>query len=67
MTSSSPETPPADASEADWAEQQQPAGAADDADLDEPVRIAGADLAEANEADVVEQEIPAYMDDDDEA
>lgn len=67
MTSPSSEIPPADAPEADWAEQHQSAAPVDEAGLDEPVRGAGVDLPEADEADVVEQEIPAYVDDDEEA
>jgi hypothetical protein len=63
MTLSSPDTPPDDVPEADWAEQtleaegeaEQPA---------QPVSV-GRGIREADEADLVEQETVVYGEDDD--
>jgi hypothetical protein len=68
MTLSSPDTPPIDVPEADWAEQAVEADPLAEAEaeneLTRPANVAR-DLREADEADVVEQETLAYVEDDD--
>ena len=66
MTLSTPDTPPDDVPEADWAEQTLDADplAEDEADQQaQPVSV-GRGIREADEADVAEQETVVYGDDD---
>ena len=67
MTLSSPDTPPDDVPEADWAEQTVDADPLAEADAErqaQPVSV-GAGIREADEADLVEQETVVYGEDDD--
>jgi hypothetical protein len=67
MTLSSPDTPPDDVPEADWAEQTLDADPLAEAEADrqaQPVSV-GAGIREADEADLVEQETVVYGEDDD--
>ena len=67
MTLSSPNTPPDDVPEADWAEQTLDADPLAEADSErqaQPVSV-GAGIREADEADLVEQETVVYGEDDD--
>ncbi len=67
MTLSSPDTPPDDVPEADWAEQTLDADPLAEAEAErqaQPVSV-GAGIREADEADLVEQETVVYGEDDD--
>ena len=68
MTLPSPDTPPADVPEADWAEQAVDADPLADAEAEDrtrPTREHRPWLREVDDADLVEQETPAYVEDDD--
>jgi hypothetical protein len=69
MTLSSPDTPPIDVPEADWAEQALAAdplaeAAAEGESSPRPANTTSV-LREADDADVAEQETVAYVEDDD--
>ena len=69
MTLSSPDTPPTDVPEADWAEQARAADPLDEAQAEvelgpRPANVASV-LREADDADLAEQDTVAYVDDDD--
>jgi hypothetical protein len=67
MTLSSPDTPPDDVPEADWAEQTvdaDPLAEAATERLAPPLRV-GQGIREADEADLAEQETVVYGEDDD--
>jgi hypothetical protein len=67
MTLSSPDTPPDDVPEADWAEQAVDADPLAEGEAErqaQPVSV-GQDIREADEADLVEQETVVYGEDDD--
>ena len=71
MTLSSPDTPPIEVPEADWAEQAVAVDPLAEADADAepngnavPANISRG-IREADDADLVEQEIPVYGEDDD--
>ena len=67
MTLSSPDTPPDDVPEADWAEQTvdaDPLAEAEAERQEQPVSV-GRSIREADEADLAEQESVVYGDDDD--
>jgi hypothetical protein len=69
MTLSSPDTPPTDVPEADWAEQALLADPLAEADAEgevspRPANVASV-LREADDADLAEQETVVYVDDDD--
>lgn len=61
MTSSAPESPPADAPEADWAEQHTGADPVADEELGAAPGGLITDHPEANEADLLEQETVVYV------
>jgi hypothetical protein len=66
MTLSSPDTPPDDVPEADWAEQTLDADPQAEAEAErqaQPVTV-GQSIREADEADLAEQEAVVYGDDD---
>jgi hypothetical protein len=67
MTLSSPDTPPIDVPEADWAEQALAADPLAEAEGESSVRPANVAsvLREADDADLAEQETVAYVEDDD--
>ena len=67
MTLSSPDTPPTDVPEADWAEQALEANPLAEAEGDSgprPTNVASV-LREADDADLAEQEIVVYGEDED--
>jgi hypothetical protein len=67
MTLSSPDTPPDDVPEADWAEQTVDADPLAEGEAErqaQPVSV-GRVIREADEADLVEQETVVYGEDDD--
>jgi hypothetical protein len=66
MTVSSPDTPPIDVPEADWAEQAVEADPLAEAEeeLPQPANI-GRGLREVDDADLAEQQTVAYIDDED--
>jgi hypothetical protein len=69
MTLSSPDTPPTDVPEADWAEQALEADPLAEADAEgepgpRPANVASV-LREADDADLAEQETVVYVGDDD--
>jgi hypothetical protein len=69
MTLSSPDTPPTDVPEADWAEQALAADPLAEAEAERelspgPTNIASV-LREADDADLAEQGTVAYVEDDD--
>jgi hypothetical protein len=66
MSVSSPDTPPIDVPEADWAEQAAEADPLAEAEeeLPQPANI-GRGLREVDDADLVEQETVVYVDDED--
>jgi hypothetical protein len=69
MTLSSPDTPPTDVPEADWAEQALAADPLADAEAEgesspRPTNTASV-LREADDADLVEQETVVYVEDED--
>jgi hypothetical protein len=66
MPVSSPDTPPIDVPEADWAEQAAEADPLAEAEeeLPQPANI-GRGLREVDDADLVEQETVVYVDDED--
>jgi hypothetical protein len=69
MTLSSPDTPPTDVPEADWAEQALAADPLADAEAEgelspRPASVASV-LREVDDADLAEQETVAYVEDDD--
>jgi hypothetical protein len=69
MALSSPNTPPTEVPEADWAEQALEADPSAEAEAESdagprPTNIAGV-LREADDADVAEQETVAFVEDDD--
>jgi hypothetical protein len=67
MTLSSPDTPPDDVPEADWAEQTVDADPLSEAEAERlaPSVSVGRGIREADEADLVEQETVVYGEDDD--
>jgi hypothetical protein len=67
MTLSSPDTPPDDVPEADWAEQALDADPLAEGEEERQAQSvsAGRVIREADEADVVEQETVVYGEDDD--
>jgi hypothetical protein len=66
MTLSSPNTPPTDVPEADWAEQELEADPLAEAEGEEAQRAySGRGIREVDEADLAEQETVAYVEDDD--
>ena len=66
MTFSSPNTPPTDVPEADWAEQELEADPLAEAQGEEAEpAYSGRGLREVDEADLAEQETVAYVEDDD--
>jgi hypothetical protein len=67
MTLSSPDIPPDDVPEADWAEQTldvDPPADAESAPLAQPATV-GRGIREADDADLAEQEALVYGEDDD--
>ena len=67
MALSSPNTPPTDVPEADWAEQAleaDPLAEAEEEGLAQPATT-DRDLREVDDADLAEQETVAYVEDDD--
>ena len=66
MSVSSPDTPPIDVPEADWAEQAAEADPLAEAEeeLPQPANI-GRGIREVDDADLVEQETVVYVDDED--
>jgi hypothetical protein len=69
MTLSSPDTPPTDVPEADWAEQALAADPLDEAEAEvelgpRPANVASV-LREADDADLADQDTVAYVEDDD--
>ena len=66
MTLSSPETPPMDVPEADWAEQALEADplAEAEGEATQPA-YSGRGIREVDDADLAEQETVAYVEDDD--
>jgi hypothetical protein len=66
MTISSPDTPPTDVPEADWAEQALEADplAEAEAETAQPA-YSGRGIREVDDADLAEQETVAYVEDDD--
>jgi hypothetical protein len=69
MTISSPNTPPTDVPEADWAEQALAADPLAEAEAENeagprPANVASV-LREVDDADLAEQETVAYVEDDD--
>ena len=66
MALSSPNTPPTDVPEADWAEQELEADPLAEAEGDEgQPAYSGRGIREVDEADLAEQETVAYVEDDD--
>ena len=66
MTLSSPNTPPTDVPEADWAEQELEADQLAEAEgEDAQPAYSGRGIREVDEADLAEQETVAYVEDDD--
>jgi hypothetical protein len=69
MTLSSPNTPPTEVPEADWAEQALEADPLAEAEAENEAGPRSANIAsgirEADDADVAEQETVAYVEDDD--
>lgn len=69
MALSSPDTPPTDVPEADWAEQALEADPLAEAEAESEVRQGPAKihsvLREVDDADLAEQETVAYVEDDD--
>jgi hypothetical protein len=67
MTLSSPDSPPDDVPEADWAEQTHDADPLAEGEAERPARpvSVGRGIREADEADLVEQETVVYGEDDD--
>lgn len=66
MALSSPNTPPTDVPEADWAEQELEADPLAEAEGEEAQPgYSGRGMREVDEADLAEQETVAYVDDDD--
>jgi hypothetical protein len=67
MTLSSPDTPPDDVPEADWAEHTLDADPLAEGEAERPAQPVnvGRGIREADEADLVEQETVVYGEDDD--
>jgi hypothetical protein len=67
MTLSSPDTPPDEVPEADWAEQTLDADPLAEGEAEPPAQpvSVGRGIREADEADLVEQETVVYGEDDD--
>jgi hypothetical protein len=67
MTLSSPDTPPDDVPEADWAEQTLDVDPLAEGEAEQPAQpvSVGRGIREADEADLVEQETVVYGEDDD--
>lgn len=64
MTLSSPNTPPTDVPEADWAEQELEADPLAEGEEAQPA-YSGRGIREVDDADLAEQETVAYVEDDD--
>jgi len=65
MTTSSPDSPPTEVPEADWAEQATDVDPLAEAESDAVLANIGRGIREVDDADLVEQETVVYGEDDD--